>query len=426
MKKIPEILLNKAEELERYYEKQDPALAPLAKRCFLNTIETTVKELPDGTYFVITGDIEAMWLRDSSWQVMHYVKLAKEDEALRRIIAGVIRKQAEQITIDPYANAFNEKPGPRGWKDQTKRNDWVWERKYELDSLCGPIYLAYRYWKETGDTSVFDESFRMVLQTILKVIRTEQRHENSDYSFQRFHCVPTDTLPCGGRGTPVGYTGMSWSGFRPSDDCCNYGYLIPANMMAVVALGYAGEIASEMGEKELAEECLAIKKQIRQGIEQYGLVQHPEYGEIYAYEVDGLGHFLCMDDANSPSLLAMPYLGYCAQAEERYQNTRRFILSKENPYYYEGAAARGIGSPHTPDQHIWHIGIIMQALTSDNREEILTCLKYLAGTHADTCFMHESFHCSDPGTYTRSWFAWANSLFSALLLKLMEQDFFAD
>ncbi len=154
MKNIPRILLKKADELTKYYEKAYPALAPLVGQCFLNTIETTVKEQEDGNYFVITGDIEAMWLRDSSFQVMHYVKYAKEDEELRNVIAGVIRKQTEQILIDPYANAFNETPGKQGHQDETKLNDWVWERKYELDSLCAPLYLAHAYWKATGDVRV--------------------------------------------------------------------------------------------------------------------------------------------------------------------------------------------------------------------------------------------------------------------------------
>ena len=430
MKNIPRILLKKADELTKYYEKAYPALAPLVGQCFLNTIETTVKEQEDGNYFVITGDIEAMWLRDSSFQVMHYVKYAKEDEELRNVIAGVIRKQTEQILIDPYANAFNEAPGKQGHQDETKLNDWVWERKYELDSLCAPLYLAHAYWKATGDASVFDGKFAEMLEAALRVIRTEQHHPDSEYSFQRFHCVVTDTLACEGRGTPVGDTGMSWSGFRPSDDCCTYGYLIPSNMMAVVALGYVQEIVKanqeQLGEKSeaVAQEAAALQKEIQKGIEAHGLIDHPANGRMYVYETDGLGHMLCMDDANSPSLLAMPYLHYCEKEDERYQNTRKFVLSKENPYYFEGTAAKGVGSPHTPDQYIWHIGIIMQALTSTDRAEILQCLSYLATTHAGTNFMHESFDKDHPETYTRSWFAWANSLFATLMVGLMEEDFF--
>lgn len=423
----PEILTEKANELEDYYKKAYPRLAPLVKQCFLNTIDTTVKRLGEEEYFVITGDIEAMWLRDSSFQVMHYVPFAAEDEKLRAILRGIIGKQAEQILTDPYANAFNEVPDGRGHQDKTELNDWVWERKYELDSLCAPLYLAYSYWKATGCDDIFTAEFEKMLAVLLSVVKTEQAHENSPYTFERFGCVKTDTLPCGGLGNPVAYTGMSWSGFRPSDDCCTYGYLIPANMMAVVALGYAAELVQEVYQNHaLAEELRLTREEISRGIEAFGIVDHPRFGKMYAYETDGLGHYNLMDDANSPSLLAMPYLKYCGCGDQLYQNTRKFILSEDNPYYYRGACAEGVGSPHTPKDYIWHIGIVMRALTSVDREEILGCLEQLAATHAGLNYMHESFHKDDPGQFTRSWFAWANSLFSALMLKLKGEGFFEE
>lgn len=422
---IPKVLIDKAQELEKYYEEKFPALAKLAKPCFLSTIKTTVKQLSKEEYFVITGDIPAMWLRDSSFQVMHYVPYAKEDEQLQRILKGIILKQTEQIVLDPYANAFNETPSGAGHKDLTKLNDWIWERKYELDSLCAPLYLAYQYWKETGDDSIFGEAFLQMLDTIYNVIKVEQHHEESPYSFQRLHCNITDSLACDGRGNKVGYTGMSWSGFRPSDDCCQYGYLVPSNIMAYVAIGYVEEIIEQIYlDMDKKAQWAELRKQIQKGITQFGITNHPKYGEIYAYETDGLGHYNFMDDANSPSLLAMPYLQYCEKEDSLYQNTRKFLLSKDNPYYTEGKAARGIGSPHTPEGYIWHIGIVMQALTSANRNEILECLNYLAATHADTNFMHESFQSNDPSQFTREWFAWANSLFATLLVELKKENFF--
>lgn len=421
----PEILTRIAGELEAYYEAAYPPLAPLVKQCFLNTIDTTVKELKEDEYFVITGDIEAMWLRDSSFQVMHYVPFASEDEKLRQILRGIIEKQTQQILIDPYANAFNERPDGRGHQDLTERSDWVWERKYELDSLCAPIYLAHAYWKETGCSDIFTEEYEAMMDRLLQVIETEQNHENSSYTFERFGCPETDTLPLKGRGRPVSWTGMSWSGFRPSDDCCTYGYLIPANMMAVTALRYAEEMAAAgFLNDRLAGRITRLKEQIQEGIERFAVVEHPRFGRIYAYETDGFGHYNLMDDANSPSLLAMPYLGYCAENDEYYRNTRRFVLSEENPYYYRGTAAEGVGSPHTPENYIWHIAVVMRALTSADREEILLCLKQLAETHAGLCYMHESFDKDDPERFTRSWFAWANSLFSALMLGLKQEDFF--
>ncbi len=422
---IPQVLLEQADALEKYYQANFPSLAPLAKQCFLNTMETTVTELPDGSIFVITGDIPAMWLRDSAAQVRPYVRFAKEDRDLQRILEGVIAKQAEFVCIDPYANAFNAEPNGLGHQDETQLNDQVWERKYEIDSLCAPLYLAHVYWKTTGITRIFTDTFLQMIQNILKVFRTEQDHGSSPYYFRRRDCVITDTLPCDGLGNPVGRTGMTWSGFRPSDDRCVYGYLIPSNMMAVVALGYGAQICREIyGDDALARECAALAQEIREGIEKYGKVTHPAHGEIYAFETDGLGNYNLMDDANSPSLLAMPYLNYCPKDDPLYRNTRGFILSRDNPYYQVGTQAAGVGSPHTPEGYVWHIGIVMQALTSISREEILSCLDMLARTHAGTNYMHEAFNPSKPEEFTRSWFAWANTLFAELLQNLKEADFF--
>ncbi len=423
--KIPESLKKRAVMLEEYYRSHYEGLAPLAAQCFLNTMETTVKQLEDGSYFVITGDIPAMWLRDSAAQVRPYVKFAKEDPELQKILEGVIAKQAEFVCIDPYANAFNESASGVGHQDDTILNDHVWERKYEVDSLCAPLYLGYVYWKTTGIDRIFTKEYYDMIQAIVDTFTVEQDHAGSPYYFRRYDCVKTDTLPGKGLGRPVNVTGMTWSGFRPSDDCCSFGYLIPANMMAVCALRYAQEICRECyKEEDLAQRCGELAEEIQDGIQDYGMVDHPKYGTIYAYETDGFGNYKLMDDANSPSLLAMPYLGYCGKDDPLYQNTRRFLLSADNPYYFEGSIAKGMGSPHTPQGYVWHIGIVMQALTSDDREEILGCLDLLTKTHAGTNYMHESFDPSMPEEYTRSWFAWANTLFAELLDKLMEEKFF--
>ncbi|NLP35852.1 MAG: glycoside hydrolase family 125 protein [Clostridiales bacterium] len=422
--RIPDVLLHRGAELEEAYKKVYPDLAPLVKQCFLNTIETTVKKLDDGSMFVITGDIPAMWLRDSAAQVRHYIKYASKDQDLCNIIKGVIRKQAEMVCIDPYANAFNESANGQGHKDNTKQNDSVWERKYEIDSLCAPLYLSHRFWKETGETDIFDEQYLEMLKKIIEVFTIEQNHETSDYFFQRLDCAETDTLPMEGKGNPVAYTGMTWSGFRPSDDRCIYGYLIPSNMMAVVALNFGEEICREIyKDDELAKACSKLSSEIKTGIEKYGVINHEEYGSIYAYETDGMGNYNLMDDANSPSLLSIPYLEYKPASDEIYQNTRRFILSEDNPYYYKGKYAAGVGSPHTPEGYVWHIALTMQALTSNNREEVLECLKMIANTHAGCNFMHESFDPNNPKNFTRLWFAWANSLFAELLDQLLIDGF---
>ncbi len=421
---VPEILLKQAEMLEQYYDTYYKPLAPLIRQCFLNTIETTVKRLDDGSVFVITGDIPAMWLRDSAAQVRPYIRFANEDEALQEILEGVIAKQAEFVCTDPYANAFNESANGKGHKDETAYNPLVFERKYEVDSLCAPIYLAYRYWKTTQKQTIFTQSFYDMLVIILETFEKEQDHSRSDYYFKRETKWKSDTLAGKGKGRPVNITGMTWSGFRPSDDGCTFNYLIPSNMMAAVAMDYAEEMFRTCYQAErLAKKCAELADDIRDGIETYGTVLHPVHGRIYAYETDGYGNYKMMDDANSPSLLSMPYLGFCEIDDALYQNTRRFILSEDNPYYKIGSIARGVGSPHTGHKNIWHIGIVMQALTSEDEDEIRSCLEMLSQSHAGTNYMHESFDPSNPDEYTRSWFAWANSLFAELLLNLMEQKF---
>ena len=194
--------------------------------------------------------------------------------------------------------------------------------------------------------------------------------------------------------------------------------------MACVALEKAAEISDSIyRDAALSAQCRRIKEEINAGIQQHAIVRHKKFGEIYAYETDGTGNYLLMDDANSPSLLAMPYLEYCSVDDTLYQNTRRFILSSENPFYYQGRYAHGIGSPHTEKGYIWPIALIMQAITSQNEEEICGCLTMLAETHAGTNLMHESFDPNAPEHYSRPWFAWANTLFATLLEKLMDENF---
>ncbi len=416
---IPKILLQKARELEDRAREKLPGLAPLAKQCFLNTIETTVTQLEDGSYFVITGDIPAMWLRDSAAQLKPYVPYAKEDEDLQAILRSVIQKYTFYVRLDPYTNAFNSRP-QNGYTEDDRSNfqsGWIWERKYEVDSLCAPLYLAHQYYQVTGDKSIFTEEFRLMIQTIADTFTTEQRHDRSPYWFIREHAwAPSDTLPMHGRGRPVNFTGMTWSGFRPSDDSCKFGYLIPSNMMAAVALDYAGELLQAGFEDPALEaRCESLAAEIRDGIETYGVCDHPKYGRIYAYETDGFGNYNLMDDANSPSLLSIPYIGYKPAEDPIYQNTRRFVLSQDNPYYFVGKAAKGIGSPHTPPRYIWHIGLVMQILTSLDPAEKRECLDMLARTHAGTNYMHEGFDADDPARFTRPWFAWANTLFAQML-----------
>lgn len=418
---IPKILTDKANEIESVLKEKCPEAAPFFKRCFLNTIETTVTQLEDGSFFVITGDIPAMWFRDSAAQVKPYIRYANEDEDLKAILRSVIEKHAFYVCLDPYSNAFNAKANPDSAKDETDfYHELIWERKYEVDSLCAPLYLAYEYYQTTLDNSIFTEQFKEMLWKIFETLKKEQNHfVNSTYFFNRKDCPALDTLSNDGRGEDVGYTGMTWSGFRPSDDRCKLGYLVPANMMAVCALKKAAEMASiGYEDTKLESECRSLAFDIDEGIKEYGIIDNERHGKMFAYETDGKGNFVLMDDANSPSLLAAPYLGYIKSDNEIYKNTRSFILSGNNPWYFEGSAAKGVGSPHTGLDKIWHISLSMQALTSTDKEEVKECIRMLTTTDAGTGLMHESFNKNDATNFTRPWFAWSNSLFAELLIRI--------
>ena len=388
--------------------------------CFVSTADTTARFLPEGRAYVITGDIEAMWLRDSSAQVSHYLPYLKHFPMLRELVRGLVLQQMEFICIDPYANAFNQEANGRCFeKDETESSPWVWERKYEVDSLCYPIRLLKQYRQAAGDDSIFGDRTKEALERIVGVWEAQQRHEECfDYSFVRRDCPDSDTLSNNGKGSPCAYTGMTWSGFRPSDDACQYGYLIPANFFAAAALGYVTEFAREIYKDEkLALRAERLAEQILEGIRKYGIVETREFGPVYAYETDGLGHYNLMDDANVPSLLSLPWLEAPGVDEEIWRNTRAFVLSRNNPFYFEGRAARGIGSPHTPGKNVWPIALTMQGLTSREKQEREELLRVLTETDAGTELMHESFDVDCPERFTREWFAWANSLFALFVVE---------
>ncbi len=405
-------------------EVADPELAWLFSNCFPNTLDTTVEfgsleGRPDT--FVITGDIEAMWLRDSTAQVWPYLPLAGEDVQLRELIRGVIHRQTRCILIDPYANAFNKEPGESPWsEDLTEMRPELHERKWEVDSLCYPIRLAHGYWEATGDTSPFDARWLEAMDLVLRTFREQQRLSGpGPYKFQRVTGWQTDTVAGAGHGNPIRPVGLIVSIFRPSDDATTFPFLVPSNHFAVTALGQLASMLEEIhGRSELAMRCITLGREVRRALGEHAVVDHPVHGEVWAYEVDGFGNRHYMDDANIPSLLSLPYLGACAPRDPLYQRTRAFVLSSDNPYFFMGTAAEGVGGPHVGLEMIWPLGIIMRALTSTRDQEIAWCLKALKETHGGTGFMHESFHQDDPGRFTRSWFAWANTLFGELILKV--------
>lgn len=409
----------------------DPELAWMFGNCFPNTLDTTVRigkvnGQPDT--FLITGDIDAMWLRDSACQVWPYLKLAKHDEALQRLFRGLIGRHARSILIDSYANAFffdGQSTKKLSWTthDVTDMHPGVAERKWEVDSLCYCIRLAHGYWRETADTTPFGDEWQRAMRSIVATFREQQRKTgHGNYRFQRPSEIPTESLMLDGYGNPTKPVGMIHSMFRPSDDACIYPFFIPANLFAVVSLRQLAEMATEwMKDVAFAQECKSLADEVEAAAVAYGRLGQSKTDTYWAYEVDGFGNQLFMDDANVPSLLGLPYLGYCSLNDPAYLRTRAKIWSDANPYFFRGKSVEGVGSPHTGLDQIWPISLLMRALTSTDDAEILQCLRWVKETHAGTGFMHESFDKNDASRFTRSWFAWANSLFGELILRLSEE-----
>lgn len=405
-------------------------LAWMFENTYPNTLDTTVhySEIngePDTS--VYTGDIPAMWLRDSSAQVWPYVKYANEDPALKKMLKGTILRMFKNINKDPYANAFytdlNKTDGH--WiTDNTKMLPGVHERKWEIDSLCYPIRLAYNYWQTTGDTSIFGKQWIEAITNILQTFKEQQRKEdNGPYTFLRKTDRALDTLNNGGLGAPVKPVGLIVSSFRPSDDSTTFQFLVPSNFFAVTSLRKAAQILTEVNhDPKLANECTDLANEVDNALKKYAVNDHPKYGKIYAFEVDGFGNQLLMDDANVPSLLAMPYLGDVDVNDPIYQNTRKFVWSEDNPYFFKGTAGEGIGGPHIGYDMAWPMSIMMKAFTSQDDEEIQQCLQMLLDTDANTGFMHESFNVNNSNKFTREWFAWQNTLFGELIAKLIAED----
>jgi len=403
----------------------DPKLAQLFENCFPNTLDTTVDfEMIDGKpdTFVITGDIDAMWLRDSTAQVWPYLPLMKSDEKLRMLVEGVIHRQKRFIQLDPYANAFYKDPSKVSeWaKDHTVMKPGIHERKWEIDSLCYPIRLAWHFWKTTGRTAPFDADWEETIRLTVRTFREQQRKDgDGPYSFQRTTYWATDGVPISGYGYPVKPVGLICSIFRPSDDVTLWPFLIPSNFFAVVSLRQAAEILEVVRKnKTLANECRRLATEVDAALKAYATTQHPSFGKVYAYETNGFGSYHLMDDANIPSLLSLPYLGAVKADDPTYQNTRKLLLSEENPFFFRGKAGEGIGGPHAGMHMIWPLAVVMRGLTSSDVQEVRQCLHILKTTDAGTGFMHEAFHKDDAAKFTRKWFAWANTIFGEFVLQV--------
>ncbi|MDE1915504.1 MAG: glycoside hydrolase family 125 protein [Sphingomonadales bacterium] len=407
---------------------EDPELAWIFGNCYPNTLDTTVEMgtldgRPDA--FVITGDIPCLWLRDSSAQMLPYLPLASKDEALRTLFHGLIARHSRCILIDPYANAFMRDPNAQTdlvWakNDLTEMKPGVAERKWELDSLCWPMHMAFKYWTTTRDAAPFDDQWAQAMRLVIRTMREQQRMDDpGPYSFQRNTGSATDTLVLDGMGAPTRKVGLIHSMFRPSDDACTYPFLIPSNIFAAASLRNMAQLARETRkDEELATLATTLADELDEALERHGRTTGPDGQVVWAYEVDGYGNVLLMDDANIPGLSSLPYLGCAAKDDPLWKRTQAMCWSARNPYFYRGGAGEGIGGPHVGLGMIWPMSIIMHAMNSDDDDVIRQCLVTLKATHAGTGFMHEAFLAGNPLRYTRSWFAWANGLFGEVILDL--------
>jgi len=378
------------------FRSSDPHLQAMFAAALKNT-GNQASWTSDGTVYVQTGDIPAEWLRDSSAQVRPYLLFAKGDPDVDAFLRAVVQRQAKSLSADPYANAFR--------KDYS-----VWEEKFELDSLCYPIMLAWTYWKVSGDASVFTPEVAAGFGRALDVMVQEQDHATAPRRYTHKEL----------KKNPVGPTGMIWTGFRPSDDACVYNYLIPSEMMAVVALGELAEIERDVYKNApVAANAEALRGQVDEGIQKFGVVESPKFGRVFAYEVDGLGHSNLMDDANLPSLLSAPYFGYVPASDPIYQATRRFILSPADPEFYQGKAASGVGSPHT-DPHgkwVWPLALLAEGFTATDPAEKSKDLSELLASDPGDGRLHESFDPNNPKRFTRKDFGWPNALLAEWILQ---------
>ncbi|KAK3380123.1 hypothetical protein B0T24DRAFT_614239 [Lasiosphaeria ovina] len=445
---------------------EDPDLARLFENTFPSTTDTTVKfhtdgkdknakrtgsrranPLDDGEWegpqsFIITGDILAEWLRDSTNQLKPYQTLAKKDPRIFNLILGAINTQSEYVIESPYCNAFQPPPisglpvSMNGQDDQVHpayEPSVVFECKYELDSLAHFLALANEFYEQTKSTKFLGPRWYLALESVLRVLEQQSRstfdhaarYRTNEYTFQRKTNTGTETLSLNGIGNPLNNgTGLIRSAFRPSDDATILGFFIPANAMIAVELKRTAAMLRSTGDKGdsgLADAAEEWSKQITKGIWEHGVVSHRKYGEVFAYEVDGYGSAILMDDANYPSLLALPLMGFVSGSDETYQNTRKMLLDKaSNPYYLKGTAFRGIGGPHIGLQNAWPMSLLVQAQTSDDDEEIMECLRLVLRS-SKLGLIHESIHVNYAGAYTRSWFAWANGVFAETILDLAKR-----
>jgi hypothetical protein len=410
---------------------KDPELAWLFENCFPNTLDTTVfyKEVNGKPYtHIITGDINAMWLRDSTCQVWPYIRYANKDKKLKKMIEGLINWQVECVLVDPYANAFKKDVSEHSiWADDfTEMKDELHERKWEINSLLFVIRLCYQYFKVTKDSSAFDAAWEKAMLLIVSTLKEQQRFENpGPYTFRRISIKYNsyEPIPNNGYGRPTRKNGMIHATHR-QDDPCVFPLYVPDNLMAIVELKHLAEMFRVISENEkAARSCEIMAKQIDKGVKEDAIIEHKVFGKMYAFEVDGYGSRILEEESTVPNLMCLPYIGACDVNDPVYQNTRRWLLSDWNPQFVKGKKDEGMGSTHypRPPQLIWPLSTISRALTTNDDKEIRLCVEQLKRSNAGTGFIHETYVPDKPSEFTRAWFSWVNTYFAEMILILLEK-----
>ena len=427
--------------IERVREATPPEVAEVFENALPMTLDTAVTlgetdARPDA--FVVTGDIPAMWPRDATASVWPLLGFVRSDDTARRVVEGVLNREAACLRLDPYANAFYDfvhgvsdadRAHPRFGVhagDATAMRPELHERKFELDTLAAFLRLSVGYHDAGGDPAAFGPGWLDAVRRVVATIREQQMGSDEEdaapdgppYTFLRTTPYATDTLVLRGRGQPARRCGLCRSPFRPSDDAAQLPFPIAANAMAAVGLrgvaGLMGDLGLDAG---LAADCRRLGEELAEAVARHGVVEHPTAGRIFAYEIDGFGNACFMDDANVPSLLSLPYLGFCAADDPLYLRTRAFLWGDDNPYFARGSAATGIGGPHVGRANLWPMSILVHALTATDPAEADADLALLCRTHASRRVMHETFHKDDAAEFTRPWFCWPNALFAELVMR---------
>ncbi|MCJ1365406.1 hypothetical protein MMC16_004527 [Acarospora aff. strigata] len=350
-------------------------------------------------------DSNAMWLRDSANQMQSYLPLlqaSSSEDSIASLYRGVINLQSRYLLTSPYCNSFQPpvESGIAPASNSAARDDKVipayndqavFECKYELDSLAAFLEVSSNYYSRTQDLDFF-RRYRWVdaIKAVMGVagaMMTPTYAPNgsvnsSPYTFTRLTTRASETLENDGIGNPVqADTGLVRSAFRPSDDATIFQLFIPANMMFSRYLNTTAQIMASLGNQyTLAADMSRLSTQLRDAITRLGVVNDPTYGSVYAYEIDGYGSRNLMDDANIPSLLSAPFIGYLDTSDPVYQSTRKFVLSSNNPYFMRGPAINAVGGPHNGPGYAWPMASIIRILTSDDDAEITATLKEIVSS----------------------------------------------